>query len=120
MHKLFVYGTCRIGGCNHQYLDGRSPLSVSARLEGAHLYDMGPYPALVESDSGVVIGELYEVDDATLRAIDDLEDHPYLYQRREGKVLTSSGHEETAWVYWFRHSVEFGEWILSGDYADRL
>ena len=45
------------------------------------LIDLGAFPALIEG-SGVVRGELYEVDSTLLERLDRLEGVPDLYQRQ--------------------------------------
>ncbi|KAH3704644.1 hypothetical protein DPMN_079703 [Dreissena polymorpha] len=39
----------------------------------------------------IVAGELYEVDDAQVAALDELEGHPHLYERRRTDVRVTSG-----------------------------
>ena len=51
------------------------------RAQGYTLCDLGEYPAIIEGGSSSVVGELYEVDEPTLRAIDELEGHPDFYRR---------------------------------------
>lgn len=77
--RLFVYGTLRAGHVAHGMLQGARFLG-SRGAPGFRLVDLGEYPAIVPGE-GTVAGELYEVDDATLEAIDQYEGHPTLFER---------------------------------------
>jgi gamma-glutamylcyclotransferase (GGCT)/AIG2-like uncharacterized protein YtfP len=91
--RVFVYGTLRRGQANHSWLAGAHWLG-EASLRGAVLHDLGPFPMAVPGD-GLVLGELYGVDAATLARLDRLEGHPRLYERRW--LVLEDGRE--AWVY---------------------
>ena len=78
-HRLFVYGTLRAGQIAHGMLAGARFLGRRA-APGYRLVDLGDYPAIVPGE-GSVPGELYEVDDETLAAIDRYEEHPTLFVR---------------------------------------
>jgi gamma-glutamylaminecyclotransferase len=79
--RVFVYGTLLAGERNHHLLDG-ARLVGEARTEPAFtLYDFGPYPGMVAGDNNAVVGEVYEVDEPMLAAMDRLEGHPRFYQR---------------------------------------
>lgn len=77
---LFVYGTLKRGQSNHGRLQGARWLG-KATLEGAVLYDLGPFPMAIAGD-GWVAGELYAVAWADLPQLDAFEGCPRLYQRR--------------------------------------
>lgn len=73
-HRLFVYGTLKKGYNRHGYLAGCKSLG-SCWTSGYMLIHRGSFPAMCphpDSDSGVY-GEVYEVDDETLRTLDDIE-----------------------------------------------
>jgi gamma-glutamylcyclotransferase (GGCT)/AIG2-like uncharacterized protein YtfP len=110
---VFVYGTLMRGGCHHERL-------AAARYQGAactpptyELVDLGPYPALVARGATAVSGELFHVDDATLEALDELEGHPHLYQRR--RVMLEGGIAAEAYLMDEAH----GPPIPSGDWRKR-
>lgn len=88
-HILFAYGTLRVGELNHRYLSRARFLRSALTSPGYALYDCGPYPGLVETGDGVVVGELYALDPETLRHVDELEQHPTFYLRNW--VLLSDG-----------------------------
>ncbi|MGH7297366.1 MAG: gamma-glutamylcyclotransferase family protein, partial [Polyangiaceae bacterium] len=54
---------------------------------GYTLVSLGAYPALLEGGTTSITGEVYEVDDATLAAVDAFEGHPHLYQRTAVRLL---------------------------------
>jgi gamma-glutamylcyclotransferase (GGCT)/AIG2-like uncharacterized protein YtfP len=96
-HRVFVYGTLLRGEVNHHLLR-------TARFLGPHrteprftLLVLGAYPGLVDGGETAVFGEVYGVDAAGLRRLDQLEDYPRLYDRRV--IATPHGR---AWVYLYR------------------
>jgi len=92
---VFVYGTLLVGEHNHRLLKGAQLISDEARTQpGFQLYDLGRYPALVRDGDQAVLGEVYEVDEPMLAALDRLEGHPDLY-RRTGIVLADGTAVET-------------------------
>ncbi|MEZ4323566.1 MAG: gamma-glutamylcyclotransferase family protein, partial [Polyangiales bacterium] len=79
--RVFVYGTLLAGEPNHRVLAG-ARLVANARTQPAfELRDLGPFPGLVSGGAHAVAGEVYEVDEATLAALDRLEGHPRFYRR---------------------------------------
>jgi gamma-glutamylcyclotransferase (GGCT)/AIG2-like uncharacterized protein YtfP len=79
--NVFVYGTLLSGEPNHDRLRG-ARLVASVRTEPRYtLLSLGPYPALIEKGTTSVAGEVYEVDDDLLRALDRFEGVPGLYVR---------------------------------------
>lgn len=78
---MFVYGTLLAGEENHDVLGGARRVGRGRTMPAFELRDLGAYPGLVEGGSREVVGEVYEVDDEMLRALDDFEDHPRLYRR---------------------------------------
>jgi gamma-glutamylcyclotransferase (GGCT)/AIG2-like uncharacterized protein YtfP len=88
-HLVFVYGSLKRGGTNHDLLRGAT-FEGERALEGLEMWDTGEgFPACVPGE-GTVHGEVYTVDDATLMAVDRLEGVPDLYERRRTEGL---------WVY---------------------
>ena len=117
-HVLFVYGTLRCGEMNHRYLSKASFLREALTVPGYALYDCGPYPGLVEevAGEGVVMGELYALDDETLEHVDALEQHPTFYLRN-GISLADGTRAET---YLLRpDQVDGWTRIANGDWCRR-
>ena len=74
MHRVFVYGSLKRGATRNDLLEaavfaGKAITSASFRMLD------GPYPVLRDSgpDAHPVAGEVYEVNDRTLAALDDYE-----------------------------------------------
>jgi gamma-glutamylcyclotransferase (GGCT)/AIG2-like uncharacterized protein YtfP len=110
MTRLFVYGTLMQGQANHRVLLalGARRLGPAMTTEPRTLIDLGPYPALLAADTAseppgtCVAGELYEVADEALGALDEFEGSPDLYRRERIVVaLTDEGDggATAAWTY---------------------
>lgn len=80
---VFVYGTLRRGERYHELLLGLKPQRSTWTAPEYELVSLGEYPAMLSGGQRAVFGEVYEVDDALLKLLDDLEDHPALYIRSQ-------------------------------------
>ncbi len=93
-HVLFVYGTLKNGHMRHKHLAGQRYLGTAVLKPNYRMVYLGGYPALVPPPDGMfgsrVRGELYEVDDLCIQAVDKIEgaDHG-LFAR---KVLPIESH----------------------------
>ncbi|WP_298523165.1 gamma-glutamylcyclotransferase [uncultured Methanobrevibacter sp.] len=94
--NVFVYGTLLKGEANHSYLEN-STLLGTAFIEGYDLYDVGWYPAIVPGD-GLIIGELYNVPESDIPAIDRLEGEGSLYRKQCERVILN-GKTIFAFIY---------------------
>ena len=74
--RLFVYGSLRRGAENHHELAGAVFRGVVKTMPSYGIARLGAYPALV-SGSTSVAGELYEVEEADLPALDAFEGPGY-------------------------------------------
>jgi len=95
-HLVFVYGTLMQGERNHRHLKGARFAGEGSTAAAFDLLDMGRYPALVAGGACAVRGEIWEVDDATLERLDELEEVPELYRREE--LVLEGGTTVFAWV----------------------
>jgi gamma-glutamylcyclotransferase (GGCT)/AIG2-like uncharacterized protein YtfP len=111
--NVLVYGTLRAGQSNHHWLKTAGFLGVCKLDSGYALYDLGLYPALIENNDYTLplYGEVYNVDDLTLQALDRLEEYPTLYDRH--LVSTVWG---KAWVYVYQLSIQGCPQIMTGDW----
>ena len=96
MHKVFVYGTLKQGGDNHSLLRGTKKYPAIAPKINLHA---GPFYPFAIRGQGQAIGELYEVNEATLRKLDELEGHPHDYQREITRVILENKQTVMAWIY---------------------
>jgi gamma-glutamylcyclotransferase (GGCT)/AIG2-like uncharacterized protein YtfP len=110
---LFVYGTLKRGGSRHWLLQD-FPFLGRAKAKGFVLYDLGPYPAMVPG-AGVVYGEVYEVSEEALQAIDWVEGVPFLYRREPIEVVFEDGFSLKAWAYIYNGDVKGFPRIESGE-----
>lgn len=129
-HYVFVYGTLKTGETNHRIMtnpgNGRSTFIGQARtLKKWPLVLVSKYeiPCLLprEGLGHEVCGEVYQVDDRMLEALDRLESHPDYYVRSQEDVVMLSqansstdvegttarpsietGDRRKAWVYFVR------------------
>ena len=94
----------------------RSTFVADAKVSGS-LYDLGAYPGLLLNESNsLVIGEVYEVDDATLNELDDFEAaSDYLRKQVE---ISFGNDRKVCWVYEpnpesysLRKLVAAGDWV---------
>ena len=93
---MFLYGTLKRGQRNNPLLRGQRFVGVATTEPCYRLFDLGPYPGMVEVADGIaVIGELWEVDAACLAELDVLEDAPTLYVRRRVAVRGAIGPVES-------------------------
>ena len=81
MSKVFVYGSLRQYGALHDYLNSSDFLGEKKTQKGFTLFSLGPFPAMVRTGEGVVVGEVYEVNKQVLSILDQVEGHPDFYVR---------------------------------------
>ena len=91
---VFVYGSLKRGFSNFGILNG-------ATFKGAHttgvnytMYSLGGFPGVVARGDTSIQGEVFEVDEAHMKALDRLEGVPSFYTRHI--IQTSFG---PAWMY---------------------
>jgi gamma-glutamylcyclotransferase (GGCT)/AIG2-like uncharacterized protein YtfP len=127
IHHIFVYGTLRSDYHHkaHSYIAKYFTLKGKACVRGK-LYDCIEYPAgLPDEENFFIIGELYEIKDASefSKALQELDDYegsydnagePALFRRETVKVLYGAD-EVQAWIYWFNRPITGYQRIISGD-----
>ncbi|MHC1728796.1 MAG: gamma-glutamylcyclotransferase [Syntrophobacteraceae bacterium] len=116
-HVIFVYGTLRKGQGNHHLLDSSEFLGTTKSKKHYALYASG-IPFLSQTGAvSQVTGEVYSVDHATLRRLDQLEGHPDWYRREQAEVVLEGGTEFIAWIYFC--DTPRGDLIESGDFLQK-
>ena len=95
-YQVFVYGTLKRGGHNHFLLQATKGYPATAPQ--IDLYAGPHYPYAVRG-RGQAVGEVYEVNEAILKTLDDLEGHPHNYHRELTSVNFIGGKAVKAWIY---------------------
>ncbi|MDE1330545.1 gamma-glutamylcyclotransferase family protein [Vibrio aestuarianus] len=113
-HLVFVYGTLRQGESNHHFLQSGQMLGSFITASEYALYDLGTYPGLIKGHQSIT-GEVYMIDEATLKQLDILEDVPVEYRRE--MIDTPFGR---AWVYIYQQVGDLNSQIDSGDWCQRV
>jgi gamma-glutamylcyclotransferase (GGCT)/AIG2-like uncharacterized protein YtfP len=102
---VFFYGTLMRMGANHRVLIelGARFVTEAKTCSPRVLVDLGPYPALLPDGTlegaCCVAGEVFEIDEAMLGALDEFEGVPLLYTRESIALEASDGRALTAFVY---------------------
>jgi gamma-glutamylcyclotransferase (GGCT)/AIG2-like uncharacterized protein YtfP len=123
MHQIFVYGTLRSddssGNCQIMLRTGGQRTETRATIE-ADLYDFnGWYPMirLAPGTGRLVTGEVWEVTDAGLAALDRYEGA--MYRRKTVSVRTLLGPVIEECAVYEAASVDGLPLIVSGDWVNR-
>lgn len=89
MSLVFLYGTLKRGGSNHARLAGQTLLGPARTVPGFCLYDLGDYPGMAAQagEREGVTGEVWSVDAACLRQLDEYEGVAEGLYRREPIAL---------------------------------
>ena len=106
LHRVFVYGTLKRGFWNYDKVLARQAgatfVEAGETVERFPLFvDMYRVPYLVHApgEGHAVAGELFDVDDAALAALDELEGVPGRYDRFEIDVVGAGAGATRAWLY---------------------
>jgi gamma-glutamylcyclotransferase (GGCT)/AIG2-like uncharacterized protein YtfP len=120
MYRVFVYGSLLKGMGNHPLLKDSKCIGTTISPEGFDMIDLGYFPGVLQNDEsiGKVIGEVYEVDDDTLRRLDCLEGfdsnnpHNGMYNR-----ITIETELGNAYIYTYnnRHG-RISDFVPNGDW----
>jgi gamma-glutamylcyclotransferase (GGCT)/AIG2-like uncharacterized protein YtfP len=98
MNKIFVYGTLKRGDRHRgldQWADGSEFVGEAVTTKPLYsLYDLGAFPAANLQGDSHISGEVWRVDDRTMRDLDRIEGYPAFYKRTQ--IETTQG---TAWMY---------------------
>jgi len=100
---LFVYGTLKRGCCNQHRLAGQGFVAAARTLPLYRLYRIDWHPGLVATEPGIAVeGELWSVDERTLRQLDEYEGVPEWFDRRPVRL---AGNVERAEAYFYQGDV---------------
>lgn len=113
MATLFVYGTLMKGMRNHTYLEKAQFVGDAETKPEYELLSNGSIPAM-RPGTEVVKGELYEVDEETLKGLDVLEEvNADLYDKKEIEV---GGKKAIAYLGENIFNFDTWEHVPNGDY----
>jgi gamma-glutamylaminecyclotransferase len=106
MPMLFVYGSLRRGMSHHHHMNGQRFVATARSAVKFTIEQLtfegvpGSYPRAQESDEGEHLqGEIFEVDAVALQLLDNYEEYPALYDRREFAFITEAGEKIPALMY---------------------
>lgn len=89
---LFVYGTLMRNRRGHALLAGQQFLGTARTAPGYRMLRRNWYPCLVEDDRGYAIeGELWQVEDEAMAALDEYEGAADLFERRPLRIDGAEG-----------------------------
>jgi gamma-glutamylcyclotransferase (GGCT)/AIG2-like uncharacterized protein YtfP len=83
-----VYGTLKKGESNHYLLKDSTFVAEGITNEEYDMVSMGSFPSII-SGGKIIKVEIYEVDEATLKRLDQLEGHPHFYRRDKVEVFNN-------------------------------
>ncbi len=109
---VFVYGTLMRGERANDFLCD-AEFAGDAVLKDYAMYNLGSYPGIIAHAGEAVLGELYYVDDATLKHLDEYEGEGSLYHRITVRVRTSDGEYADALAYLYAHQVNENRLVRS-------
>lgn len=113
-HSVFVYGTLMKGLGNHRLLERSRFAGEVWTAPQFTMVSLGGFPGLLAGGLTQIRGEVYEVDDEVLAALDRLEGHPTFYRRQsimlEDGLLAQAYVLENSDLYRHNLSVPSGDW----------
>ena len=112
---VFTYGTLLKGEVNHDDRINDDDYVCDGAITGYQMFHLGSYPGIKEGE-GVVLGELYSVDDETLSELDAFEGEGWLYVRKKVIVKTLNQDYE-AFVYVYNLEVDESKLIGNGVFS---
>ncbi|MFN4259317.1 MAG: gamma-glutamylcyclotransferase [Gemmataceae bacterium] len=101
---LFVYGTLKTGYPNNHFLQDQRFLGPARTAPLYRLFVNDWYPCLVPDtcQGQRIAGEVWQVDEETLRRLDDYEGVPTWFTRQPVRL---EGHAELIWAYFYQGEV---------------
>jgi len=121
---VFVYGSLLEGLHNHSVLGKHKKLVGTGNIKGFNMWSINDaFPAIMPVRKGIIVGEVYEVDDETMVDLDRLEGNGFMYQRELVFVRMKDSELIRAWIYvYIRQDISKGicPFIPNGDWRTYL
>ncbi|MGE0326978.1 MAG: gamma-glutamylcyclotransferase [Polyangiaceae bacterium] len=114
--RVFVYGTLLKDEPNHRVLRDARFIARARTAPRFTLLDMGAFPGMIDVGDRPIEGEVYDVTEPILRALDRLESHPHFF-RRQWITLGDRSHAQ-AYLLRSEHRRDFSV-IPSGNWRRR-
>ena len=95
MNKVFVYGTLKMGFGNHRLLENSELLGEETTDPRYTMVSLGGFPGVLKGGNTKIHGEVYAVNELTMKHLDRLEGYPNFYNRKT--IETKYG---DAWIYY--------------------
>ena len=115
MIKIFVYGTLRKGDSRSFFLSDVEQAKFLRDIKTKPQYtlvNVGMFPALIKEGNTSVVGELWEIDERTKKALDLIEGVPLLYMDEE--IYLEDDTSAIAYVFEYNRGypeIESGDWF---------
>ena len=97
MENIFVYGTLKKGGRNHELLKGQIKLGEAETVDLYCMFDVGTFPIVTEDEVCKIHGEIYRINEEVLKSVDCIEQH--LYDRIKIAIKLKGSGTVDAWMY---------------------
>jgi gamma-glutamylcyclotransferase (GGCT)/AIG2-like uncharacterized protein YtfP len=132
MEKVFVYGTLRAGFWNHRFLNGATRLGETSQKWKTYekfvmgKWELNGFPMARRPYEGMptkfrkhhIVGEVYEVNDETMKNLDRIEQNGRMYQREIVEIFNeTTGEMHECWVYLWLKPLEGLTHVKNGDWA---
>ncbi len=116
MNRIFVYGTLMRGYGNNRLIQNGTFVKEGRTLPNFTMVSLGGFPGLLEQGQDAVVGEVWDVDDSTLKMCDRLEGHPTWYRRTP--IELEDGEKVEVYIYLKASAKEAGGRVSSGDWRE--
>jgi len=91
MHKVFCYGTLK-------------PKEEDTHTVKGRMWSVGPFPCVILGGSKDIPGQIIQVTDKEVEALDRYEGVPHMYTREKTTAYGKDGQEEV-WIYEWANDV---------------
>ncbi len=113
---VFCYGTLKTGNHNH-YLVADGTYMGKFITGNQFSLDIAGLPYMTPNEGDGVVGEVFKIDQYTLKQLDTLEGHPEWYTRERISVKSlDTGNHIEVYAYVYRHPIKKAEYTNIVEY----